>query len=166
MYLEQNTINSLQWLLGIFEAHKVPYQISGGLAAHLYGANRPLNDIDVEISETRFAEILPDIQQFVVYGPDHFKDEKWDCQLIVLNYEGQKINIGGSDSLMVSNKEGTAWMPAQKLPYNTLDVNIHDMLTVKVMHPRELLELKKELNGEHQQVDIDAIQKYLTEHGL
>jgi len=37
---------------------------------------------------------------------------------------------------------------------------------VSLIHPRDLAAYKKELDGEHQLVDIEAVEKYLIKNGL
>ena len=46
-----------------------------------------------------------------------------------------------------------------------LDMNVQGV-DVKIMNPRELKNYKKELNGEHQLMDIQAIDNYLSTHKL
>ncbi len=48
---------ALGWILRVFKKHGVPYQVCGGFAAHLYGATRPINDIDIDIPRDAFQMI-------------------------------------------------------------------------------------------------------------
>lgn len=48
---------ALDWLIPILTHSRAPFQITGGLAAHLYGATRPINDIDIDIPVS-FLEVL------------------------------------------------------------------------------------------------------------
>jgi len=45
--MEEKTLNALNWIVGILTKHRIPYRIGGGLAAHVYGSPRPVNDIDL-----------------------------------------------------------------------------------------------------------------------
>lgn len=78
MITESKVIEALQWIVGILEKHNVPYQISGGFAARLYGATRPINDIDIDIAHDGFEKILPEVREYIFFGPADYKDEKWD----------------------------------------------------------------------------------------
>ncbi len=163
--MEQRTIDALEWMIGIFNKYKIEYQIAGGFAAKLYGSPRPLNDIDFDISEKNFSTILPDISGYITFGPSRLNDGKWDCELITLNYRGQEIDLCGVDSILMSNKERTKWIPYPNQSLNSLDIKAEGF-TLKVIHPRDLATYKKELDGEHQMVDIQAIEEYLVANSL
>lgn len=51
---QEKTINALKWIIKILNSKNIPYQISGGFAAKMYGSIRPLNDIDIDIPEDNF----------------------------------------------------------------------------------------------------------------
>ncbi len=39
---------TLKWIIGIFTKHKIPFVVSGGLAARAYGSVRKLRDFDFD----------------------------------------------------------------------------------------------------------------------
>lgn len=83
----KNPKKAFRWIINILKKHQVPFQITGGLAAQAYGSKRPLNDIDIDIPEDRFNEIVPNVKDYITYGPAHFIDERWDLFLLTLNYQ-------------------------------------------------------------------------------
>ena len=107
--MELNLEKALKWIVNILKKHRVPFQIAGGFAAHIYGAKRPVNDIDLDIPEEKFKTILPDIEKYVTFGPNRLKDEKWDLDLIVLNYAGQMIDISGAYKTKIYNEKNKMW---------------------------------------------------------
>ncbi len=161
MEFDKKTIDALRWIVGIFNKHNVPYRIGGGFGAKLYGSPRPLNDIDFGIPDEYLTKIVPDIEQYITWGPARWQDGKWDCELITLDYHGQEIDISGTDTKKISNKERTKWISGTSFPYNTLDMNIEG-IEIKVMNPEDLMEYKMELDGDHQLIDIQAIKDYLN----
>jgi len=160
--MEEKTINALRWIIEIFNKYNVPYRIGGGFAAKMYGSPRPLNDIDFGIPEKYFSVILPEISKYITYGPKRYKDAKWDCELITLNYQNQEIDISGTETIKMSNKERTKWIPLDESS-DTLDMKFKG-IDIKVMDPVELMEYKKELDGDHQLIDIRAVEDYLASH--
>ena len=89
---------ALVWITQILKSRQIPYQITGGLAARAYGAERPINDIDIEIPDNRIDDILPEIRQYIIEGPLHFNDGVWELNLITLRYKGQFIDLSVSES--------------------------------------------------------------------
>jgi len=160
--METKTIDALKWIVGIFNRYNVPYRIGGGFAAKLYGSPRSLRDIDFSISEKYFSIILPEISEFITYGPGRYKDAKWDCELITLNYHGQEIDISGTDTIRMSNKERTKWLHVSEST-ETVDMQVEG-INIKVMNPEDLAGYKRELDGEHQLVDIQAIEDYIAKN--
>ena len=160
--MEEKTKNALRWIIGILNKHRIQYQIAGGFAAKLYGSERKLNDIDIDVRDKDIPIILPEISKYLTLGPDRYIDGKWDCYLATLNYHGQEIDICGADTLRISNKARTEWI-AWAVAFNTVDMAIGGTL-IKVLRPQELINYKKELDGEHQQIDIEAAKSYLLKH--
>jgi len=162
--MESKLEKALKWIVNILKRHDAPFQIAGGLAAHIYGANRPVNDIDLDIPEEKFKTILPDVEKYITFGPDRLKDEKWDLDLMVLNYEGQRIDISGAYKTKIYNEKNKIWeeYPAR---FETAQIKMIFGIKVAVIDPRDLIEYKQILNGEHQKVDIKAVKKYLKRYG-
>lgn len=148
--------NALVWITNILNSKKIPFQISGGLAAKIYGSPRPLNDIDIDIFEKNFIDIYKDVKPYIVYEPNRYKDEKWDCYLMTLNYFGQEIDICGADNAKITAKDNKTWI---SLSSDLKNVNYQEYLgiMVPVIPKQELIDYKRQLNGGHQLIDIDAI---------
>jgi hypothetical protein len=157
---QQKTIKALKWIVEILNRKNISYEISGGFAAKLYGSTRNLNDIDFDIPEENFMDILKEVRPYVIAGPEDINDGKWDMKIMTLNFCGQEIDIGGAYKARMSNKERTKWIniPADFSRNKKIEV---EGLILNVISPEELIEYKKELDGEHQKEDVKAIEKYL-----
>lgn len=86
---------ALIWIINILNKHKIPYMITGGYAARIYGSNRPLADIDIDVSDKSLYKIIPSVQKFISHGPNRYKDNNWDILGLTLHYKGQEIGISG-----------------------------------------------------------------------
>lgn len=153
--IDEKTKLALMWITGILNKHKIPFQISGGFAAKLYGSPRPLNDIDLDIPKERFAEIVDEIKSYIVFGPAEYKDKKWNLYLITLNYHGQEIDIGSTDVKIHDNTTDT-WLDFLSDLSESIEMEVEG-IKVSVIPKKDLIDYKKYLDGDHQKIDIDSI---------
>ena len=104
----RNTKAAFLWIINILKKHKVPYQITGGFAAKIYGVKRELADIDIEVPEEKyddaFDNLRKDVKPFIVFGPKRYKKEGFNVFLMTLKYKGQLIDICGTHTDMLFDK--------------------------------------------------------------
>lgn len=162
--LDEKVISGLRWIVTILDKNKIPYKIGGGFAAKIYGSPREVNDIDISLSGKYFDVIVPEVSNYITAGPKHYLNEKWDCNTLSVNYNGQDIDMTDVDTLKMTDLTKTKWMNVKD--YRLFDSIVTDIngVAVSIMDPRDLISYKKELGGEHQQIDIGAIQKYLDKN--
>ncbi len=136
--------NALHWIVLLLQKDRVPFHITGGLAAHLYGAKRPVNDIDIDISDSAFDQLLPEVRDCIVFGPDRYKDSTWDIHLMTLKYHGQEIDLTGTQDGLICNKESGQW---EKLTMNLDDVTMVEAfgLILPVQNARDLICYKRKI---------------------
>jgi hypothetical protein len=168
--MEEKTINALRWIVSILDKYNIQYRIGGGFAAHVYGSERPIKDIDITISGRYFSTIMPDILEYVEYDLKHYSDEKWDCDGLTINYYGQEIDISDIDTLRMSDKELTEWFQTKDKfrKYEPLSINVNG-IKISIIDPRDLVAYKKELaDQEHlyQIIDIEAVEKYIKDNNI
>jgi len=156
---------ALKWIVSILNKHQVPFQIAGGFSAHLYGGARPVNDIDIDIPNENFKDILSEIKEFITFGPARYRDEKWDLDLITLDYQGQMIDISGAFGAKLYNETTKSWQPYPCKFETAQHIKVYD-LELPVMHPEDLIAYKSLLNGAHQQEDILALENYIKQSAL
>ena len=77
-----------------------------------------------------------------IFGPKRFKDESFDTELLTLEYEGQRIDLGSSDESRVYNHAKKRWEEC-KTDYSKYVSHEIYGLTVPVITLRELIKYKK-----------------------
>ena len=157
---EKRTINALKWIVGILDNKKIPFQISGGFVAKLYGSNRMINDIDIDVPESEFKSIEEEVKPYIIFGPMHINDGKWDMEIMTLKYEDQEIDIGGAYDTKISNNDRTKWIPFPVDYSKIRRLKIQDV-EVNIVSPEELIKYKQHLDGKHQVEDIEAVRNYI-----
>lgn len=168
--MEEKTLRALRWIVALFDKHNIPYRIGGGFAAHVYGSERPVNDIDISLSGKYFSIIVPEVSRYIIAGPKHYSNEKWDCDTLSLNYEGQDIDMTDIDTLRMSSLNKSEWFQTKDHfrkyePVPTLVGGIQ----VSLIDPRDLVAYKKELADEahqYQKSDVEAVERYVKENNL
>ena len=100
----RQTAEALHWIVWILRKHKVPFWITGGFAANIYGSQRPLADIDIDLPDKCIFDVLPEVQKYVIYWPQHYKDWAFDMLLVTLKYKGQEIDLWWCSDEQIYNK--------------------------------------------------------------
>lgn len=161
----EHTLEALRWMTSLLEAHQIRYQLSGGFAGKLYGSPRPLNDIDFDVPDDAFPILEPHFRPYLLYGPDRFRDEKWDILLMTLNYRGQEIDVSGGTTARMTAQGDAPWLESPSDFSSSMVMPLEDMI-LHVIPPRDLAAYKSHLNGAHQAIDIDAALRYAEAHRL
>ena len=94
-------MEALDWILSILRKNNIDYQITGGLAANLYGSKREIYDIDLEVSDSDVYRLSEICREHIIYGPERYVDEHFDLLLMTLDYGGQLIDVCGIDSMSI-----------------------------------------------------------------
>lgn len=163
--MEAKLESALKWIISILNKHHVPFQIAGGFGARLYGSRRPVNDIDIDIPNENFKDILPEIREFITFGPARYRDEKWDLDLITLDYKNQLIDISGAFGAKLYNETSKNWQP-YPCQFETAHLIKMFGMDLPVMNPHDLIAYKGLLNGAHQKEDILAMENYIIHSRL
>ena len=156
--LEPKAIAALSWVVGILRDHEVPYQIVGGLAAKIYGAPRPLVDIDLYAPLGRAKDALAAMAPHIIWGPAYYKDQSWDITFLKADYQGQRVEIGDSEGARFFDVAGRRWVD-QGIDYTASCRRIVAGLEVDVMPLPDLLAYKRLLGRPVDQLDCEALAK-------
>jgi len=149
---------ALTWIIEYFEFNNIPYLICGGLAAIAYGSQRPLNDIDIYVPDSKYQEVVNYGKEFISFGPERFKNKYWNVDYVQFNYMGQKIEIGSSENVEIFDAFKHEWYRKE------LDFDMYTRVVVfgkelRVMKKNYLIDYKRKLDREVDKIDIEQILK-------
>jgi len=153
-----NAKKALIWITTILKNHGIAFQITGGLAARVYGSTRELVDIDIDIPENDFDKIKDEVTPFIVFGPDYFKSEHWDLFLMTLNYHGQEIDLSGAYQTKIYDHKNKRWVTLTTDFSKVNSMNI-DGLKLPVIERRELIAYKKILSRPVDLLDLEYLEE-------
>jgi len=157
LIMQENLKNALIWIVEILRKDKIPFYISGGLAAMAYGSKRPVYDIDIEISDRDFDKLFPLVKNYTIYGPQRYHDDNFDILLMTLEYGKQKIDISGNESDKIYNHEKGQWESSGSIS-NIVEKEICD-LKIPMISRQDLIAYKKKIGRPSDLEDIAAITK-------
>jgi len=154
----KNPRKTFSWIINILKKYNIPFVVTGGLAAKSYGSARELNDIDIDIHDKDLNLIFKEVEPYVVFGPKQYKDERWDLLLLMLNYEGQDIDISGGNTLKICDARSGEWVDS---PTDFFGIEERDIfgIRVPVISRKGLIDYKSMLVGENQKIDIKAVKE-------
>jgi len=160
--MDQKTKKALLWIVSLLKEKNIPFRLSGGFAAQLYGSSRPLNDIDIEVPDAALDPLEPLVKKYIIWGPERWKDEVFDLLLMTLNYEGQEIDLSGVDTEKVYNKIKNQWENFS-IPMNQFTLHRVEGLEIPVIKKEHLLAYKSKIQREVDLQDIQAIDSIKTQ---
>ncbi|MGL5058611.1 MAG: nucleotidyltransferase domain-containing protein [Microcoleus sp.] len=110
--ISANHLKTLKLLIFTFDAHQIPYQITGGLAGNIYGSTWPLHDIDIEVPQTRIAEVAELFKKYTVRPLSRFVDEEFDLMFLALRINDIDVEINQVEDAFI-------FSDGIRLPLNT-----------------------------------------------
>jgi hypothetical protein len=103
-----SALKALQFIIPLLEKYKFKWIITGGFATYVYGVNRPITDIDIDIDISKddpaFKSFLKDIKSITTQKLIHFKNEFYDNYNVEAEVDGQRLDICPAQQLKVINK--------------------------------------------------------------
>lgn len=99
--ISANHLKTLKLLISTFDEHQIPYQITGGLAGNIYGSTWPLHDIDIEVSQTRIAEVAELFREYTVRPLSRFVDEEFDLMFLALRINEIEVEINQAEDAFI-----------------------------------------------------------------
>lgn len=152
----RDTKKAFLWIVDILERNKVVYKISGGFVARIYGVKRELADIDIEVPERDLSIIARETKSYIKFGPERYKDESWDLELLTLEYEGQEIDIACAEAT-IFNQETKQW---EKTVSDLQDANLMEVYgkIIPIEKMDTLISYKNKLGRD---VDIEDVNQLL-----
>lgn len=155
--IEKNAPAALAWIADILNCHNIPFQVSGGLAAIVYGSTRPLADIDIDVPDECLPTLAKLLADHVVFGPARYRDSEWDITLLTVNYAGCEIDLGGASEAKVFDRGTRTWLPLRVDLETAVRVKLFGV-DVPVIVKEALIAYKRQIDREVDRMDITAME--------
>ncbi|HSW94150.1 MAG TPA: hypothetical protein VLJ15_07350 [Gammaproteobacteria bacterium] len=152
----KKSTDALRWIINILNKHHIIYQVTGGLAAKVYGAKRSLADIDLDLPGQAIRIILSEVKPYIICGPKRFRDEQWDILLLTIDYHGQLIDISGADDGLIFDRINNQWEKCE-VDFSAVVEKKIDDIVVKVISKADLIKYKSVLKREVDILDLSEL---------
>ena len=148
---------ALKWITDTLNLLDIPYQIVGGLAAKCYGSTRPLHDIDFYVPGKDISKLEEELTEYIEFGPEHYKDERWDLVFMKLSYNGQLVEFGDADNAKYFDSQSQRWIK-EEINFSESNIIEFEGIELPVMPKKSLIQYKQRLNRKVDQIDIKEMQ--------
>jgi hypothetical protein len=149
---------ALKWIVEELELRDIPFALVGGVAANAYGTTRPLNDIDIDVTEEFLPVLARELEPFKTFGPERSISDCFDCQLLGFSYKGQEIELSGAEKLLIKDTSSKKWV---SWPTDLSKVEKRTILglNVPVMARKQLIEYKRLAGRDTDLMDVSELEK-------
>ena len=144
---------ALGWIVDVLRRLDVPFQAVGGLAAQVYGAKRPLADLDFYVPTSRIDDVAAATTAYISRLPSPYRDECWDLTFMKLGYAGRPIEIGGADGARYFHRQAGLWRDAGIRFDGSVEKTLFGV-RISVMPLEQLIEYKQRLGRDVDRQDV------------
>jgi hypothetical protein len=155
--VEKNASAALAWIAEMLKSQNIPFQVTGGLAALVYGSTRPLADIDIDVPDEYLAELAGLLAGHVLSGPARYRDGEWDIMLLTVQYAGCEIDLGGVPGAKVFDRAARSWVPLVTDLESAVPLKVFGV-EVPVIAKHALIAYKRRLDRDVDRMDITAME--------
>jgi len=147
--------NAFIWAVKILRKHKVPFFLTGGFVARIYGSKRKFDDLDFFIPNEKFKDIYGEIKKYLTFGPKRYTDRYFNIPIAAtLNYRGQGIDFVGWKNAKIFDKQRKKYRLYRNYPNSrTVKMKIFGIL-VPIVKKEELIRVKLRLMRKSDKEDI------------
>jgi hypothetical protein len=137
-----------------FAENDIRYQLTGGMAARLYGSSRALNDIDIEVNERDIERVQIALAEYVTKGLYRLIDDSFDIWMMTLNIDGTPVDISQAAPILLRGVVGS-WQRFDAHIENSKIINVRG-IPISVVELDGLLSYKTVLG---RSVDLEDTKK-------
>ncbi len=153
---EQGSAAALRWVCDLLAERRIPYQMTGDVAAIAHGAGRAVRGIELFIAAEHVPSLLRAAREHVVDYPWRRLDDHWDLVALVLAHGGVRIDVRIADAARYRDETTGVWREAAVDPAVSVTLPVGGV-EVSVTPREQLLDPKRRLDREVDRQDLRRI---------
>jgi hypothetical protein len=164
---EQKAVRALTYIIPILKKHGLKWVVTTGFACHLYGIDRPINDIDIDVDaskdSTNFKAFVKELEPYITEPLNHFVDQNYDNYNFEITIDGQIIDICPMAEMRVYDEKISGYRDFYTKDFPAFETVKWNGLDLPVISKELLLENKEILvwKRESDLKDIAEIKKLM-----
>jgi hypothetical protein len=162
--------SALSFIVPLLEKYNFKWVITGGFACYVYGVNRMLTDIDIDIATSKdsneFQEFYKELEKYITQPLENFVDENYNNFNFEFTYNGQIIDVCPMKELMIFNKSHKTYESFYKDGFPVVEVANFEGFDLPLLSKQAIIENKEMLTkkDEWQQRDINELRNLIAIH--
>ncbi len=163
----QKARKALNFIIPLLNIYKFDWVITGGFACYVYGVDRLLTDIDIDIDTSKdspeFRNFLKDVKPHISQDLINYVDENYNNYNLELNIEGQVLDMCTMDELLVYNPKVSVFSKYYKDGFPEVENVEFEGFTLPLLSKEAIIANNKGLISQDKwrQRDIKALEKML-----
>ena len=156
---------ALGFIIPLLEKYNFKWVITGGFACYVYGVDRLLTDIDIDIAtskdSTEFKQFMQDVHEHITQPLINYVDANYNNYNFELTYHAQIIDICPMDELLIYNPASGRYVPFYIEGFPPIETVMFEGYKLPLLSKRAIIANKEALTAKDkwQQRDIDALRK-------
>lgn len=146
----------LRQVVQALKENNIPYQITGGLAAIIYGGRRPLFDIDLDVKKKDIEKVRKFFKEYIIKDFHRHLSEYFDIWIMTLKINDVLVDISQGEDCSMRDKNGK-WIKMDTDLSHPTWVKFEGM-KLSVEPKEELTQYKKVLGRDTDLIDIEQMQ--------
>jgi hypothetical protein len=106
---------ALQRLVRTLESTSIPFQVTGGLAAIAYGAQRALYDIDIDVSAKDLPRVRDLFRACITHDIHRLDGRHFELTMLTLEIDGVPVDVSQAEDTYVKTADGRRVLVATEL---------------------------------------------------
>jgi len=164
-------LKALEQVIPLLEARDFKWVITGGFACYVYGVDREITDIDIDIDTTKddshFQSFIKALSPYITQPLENYVDQNYNNYNFEATFDELVVDICPMAELKVFNKEIGAYEPCYKNGFPSLELVNFCGIDLPLLSKTEIIKDKQKLvwQRESDHRDIEGL-KQLIKTGL
>ena len=121
-----NAFKALQQIIPLLASRQFKWVITGGFACYVYGVEREITDIDIDIDTTKddpkFVSLMNELEPFITQSLEHYIDQNYDNYNFEATLFDVIVDICPMAELKMFNKVSQSYELAYPTGYPDIEV--------------------------------------------